>query len=1453
MSHREVSVRAARSLTARLALVVGLSLPFAASAGAQLQWRTGTSAIPPKLTADGLRDSLAALSARDAEAPRRVIVHLDHAISDAERRQFEQSGLNLLSYLGENAYFASFNRAALDAEALVATGAIDSTEQILPRYKLHPDLVAGVVQPWMVIDANAGEAADKQSAPTLEDQKNGPTVAVYVQFHKDVDAETVGADAVRRHGGEVRTVVEAARMVVAHIPMSQVSALADEDVVQNIEPPLPGFVELNAENRALTGANTIQAAPYSLNGSGVDVLIYDGGQIRATHQDLTPRVTAGDTAAVSDHSTHVAGTVGGTGAASGGNNRGMAPGVRKIISYAFEQPGGLTPGFLYTNPGDFIADYTAAINTHGADLSNNSIGTNTAPNGYDCNWEGDYGLMSELIDQMVRGSITGSPFRVCWANGNERQGSQRCGAQFHTTAPPSCAKNHIAVGSVNSNDDSNSSFTSWGPADDGRMKPDVSAPGCQVGGDGGVTSCSSSGDTAYAVKCGTSMATPTLTGLSAIVLQDYRSLYPSRPDPRNSFLKTLFAHTAVDLGNPGPDNQFGYGSVRIVPAIDLLRSGNFAEDSVSQGGVYGAIVIVQPGDPELKVTLAWDDFQGTGNMIPQLVNDLDLVVRSPSNVRAFPWTLGGLANPSAPAVRTSENHIDNIEQVFVQNPEPGAWSIEVRGTTVPSGPQPFSLTGTPFLVNCSTRGVASLDNAVYPCSDTVAIRVSDCDLNTSDAVVDTVTVNLASNSEPGGEMVVLTETAAQSAEFRANVAISTTDSSGVLHVGNGDTITLTYIDANDGFGGINVPVVVTASVDCAPPVITDVVAANVQPRSATITFTTNEPATGAASYGTSCGSLSGNASSSTRTTTHSINLTGLQTNTTYSFTVRATDDAGNLGTNDNGGTCFTFSTPEVPDFFTELFDTANPHDLDFKSTTFIPAGGVDGYTACTETITSLPVDPTSHTGITFPSTQDDQFVQLTVSGGQSVKLYGTSYTNVYVGSNGYLTFTAGDTDYTETFADHFDTPRISGLFNDLDPGQAGVVRWAQLADSFVVTWVGVTHHNGSNSNTFQIRMFFDGAINISSTAVADSDGLTGLSRGVGLDPDFFESDISAYGACGPRPPVASNGSATTAVATAAEVLLEATDDGLPAQPLTYKIVTLPAHGMLRTSGGAAVTSVPFTLPDNYVRYAPLGVYQGGDSFQFRANDGGVSPEGGDSNLGTIDVTVGGPQPVLSFLTDDTDPSWTAEGSWAFGHPTGAGSHNHDPSNGFTGSNVLGYNLAGDYTSSMPERHITSGPINLSGVTNTQISFQRWLGIESATYDHAYLKISTDAVNWTTLFSHTGAALNPTAWSEVSYDASAVADNQAVVYLRFTMGVTDPSVTYPGWNIDDIVISGSVPLSPCDGDVNFDGQVTLGDIAVVIQGWASQAAAIRDGDANYDGAVGLPDIAVVIQHWAQICP
>src|SRR5262249_1183393 len=192
---------------------------------------------------------------------------------------------------------------------------------------------------------------------------------------------------------------------------------------------------------------------------------------------------------------------------------------------------------------------------------------------------------------------------------------------------------------------------------------------------------------------------------------------------------------------------------------------------------------------------------------------------------------------------------------------------------------------------------------------------------------------------------------------------------------------------------------------------------------------------------------------------------------------------------------------------TELFD-ASDNDLDNTEILFTPDPGISKYKGCAFGISSLPTDPTGGTVITtWTGTADDGNALVTLSGGSTVKLYGTSYGSFYVGTNGYITFGAGDTTYVESLSAHFSMPRVAALFNDLNPGAGGTVSYKQLGDRIAVTWLNVFHYSTTNPNTFQIEMYFDGRITLSYLTITDTDGLAGLSQGLGLSPDFSETDL----------------------------------------------------------------------------------------------------------------------------------------------------------------------------------------------------------------------------------------------------------------------------------------------------------------------------------------------------------
>ena len=200
------------------------------------------------------------------------------------------------------------------------------------------------------------------------------------------------------------------------------------------------------------------------------------------------------------------------------------------------------------------------------------------------------------------------------------------------------------------------------------------------------------------------------------------------------------------------------------------------------------------------------------------------------------------------------------------------------------------------------------------------------------------------------------------------------------------------------------------------------------------------------------------------------------------------------------------SPPPVPGYFTEQFSSGeDSFDLSNSSIMFKPAADGTSYSAYLQEIIQLPTDPVG--GIELALGDDDyEFVKL--SNQATVSIFGSSFPSFYAGSNGYITFTEGDNDYSETLSDHFDTMRISGLFNDLNSSGDGLVSWKQLADRVVVTWEKVLEYGSNNSNTFQIEMYFDGKIQLSWLGIGAENGIVGLSDGLGVPEDFEETNFS---------------------------------------------------------------------------------------------------------------------------------------------------------------------------------------------------------------------------------------------------------------------------------------------------------------------------------------------------------
>jgi len=213
---------------------------------------------------------------------------------------------------------------------------------------------------------------------------------------------------------------------------------------------------------------------------------------------------------------------------------------------------------------------------------------------------------------------------------------------------------------------------------------------------------------------------------------------------------------------------------------------------------------------------------------------------------------------------------------------------------------------------------------------------------------------------------------------------------------------------------------------------------------------------------------------------------------------------------------------------------------------------------------------------------------------------------------------------------------------------------------------------------------------------------------------------------------------------------------------------------------------------------------------------------------SVDLTVG--VPTVQYSWDmNTNPGWATEGLWAYGQPTGGGGQygNPDPTSGHTGSNVYGYNLSGDYENSMPQRFLTTAAIDCSNLSSVSFKFWRWLGVETSSYDHAYLHVSNTGSTWVELWANTD-YVEENSWSQHEFDISTVADGESTVYLRWTMGTTDSSWQYCGWNLDDVEIWAiAISEETCD-----DGILNQGEDKIDCGGPCPACNCLVDGDCLF---------------------
>ena len=610
------------------------------TAWAQREVRFGQHRYTPPASTDALYAPSRSAATRGQH---QLLLQFRQLPTADERKQLSNKGIRLYGYYGSNTFMASVDQRRVQRGPRF--GNIVAAFEMRAEWKVSAQLAEGRV-PAHALSAGGQLLVQVHYLPTMAEA--------------DVKA------ALRALG--LRAVRLDSRFFTLHMQLSRADMvrLAQQPWVQAIKPtPAPQQL-YNRQGRGVIGADVLgsgaEVRGRGLTGRGVRVGIWDGNV--AHHPDYGSRLHQQEFEMSIEesggHGMHVAGTVAGAGLLNPAA-MGMAP-EADFYTYNFNvHSNGLHP----------FEEMFDARERFGISITQNSYGVymdnfcdDVSPLVYDAFGE-DLGL--DLVACMHPTMLH------LFAAGNEQQS---CSFQYGSSTAR--LKNALIVGAVD-NFGRMANFSSWGPMDDGRLLPTVCAKGEAV--------FSTMPNGSYGNMDGTSMATPGASGLMALLVERYRQLNGGE-EPLSALLRAVAANTADDRGEPGPDYQYGYGILNGGRAAETLESGWFSVGSLAQGDADAEYSISVPaGTKRLRVMLAWTDTISAHDYYhgePALVNDLDLTVNG-----LQPWILDKDC-PECPAVQGRDT-LNNIEQVTIDNPSAGDYTVKVSAARVVSSSQQYAI------------------------------------------------------------------------------------------------------------------------------------------------------------------------------------------------------------------------------------------------------------------------------------------------------------------------------------------------------------------------------------------------------------------------------------------------------------------------------------------------------------------------------------------------------------------------------------------------------------------------------------------------------------------------------------------------------------------------------------------------------------------------------------------
>ncbi len=462
----------------------------------------------------------------------------------------------------------------------------------------------------------------------------------------------------------------------------------------------------------------------SLEGENMNIGVWDEESVRGTHQEfednqvvpqsrvIYPEFPGGFFGPISDHATHVAGTLMGKGVDT--RAKGMAP-KANLRSY------------------DWTIDDTEALNeaSNGLLVSNHSYGVPIFSSGTQQVTAANIGAYTSNARTWDEVAFSSPYYLAVNSAGNEGTSTYTggLGNGYDKLTGNKTAKNNLVVANANPTLNpsgvlvilSINSGSSQGPTDDFRIKPDISGDGTSV------FSSFSGADNAYSTISGTSMASPNVAG-TCLLLQEYYNQLNSN-FMRAATLKGLVCHTAIDGGNKvGPDPVFGWGLLNAEDAANAIKDDNdgtatINELTLNNSGTY-TYQFSSTGTGPISATICWTDPAGATSsspsnvLTPRLVNDLDLRLEDSGSLVSMPWKLDN-TNVAAAAIK-GDNNVDNIERIDIATSVAGNYTLTVTHKgTLTNGSQAFSLilTGANLTLGVSDKLISNVTVWPNPTND----------------------------------------------------------------------------------------------------------------------------------------------------------------------------------------------------------------------------------------------------------------------------------------------------------------------------------------------------------------------------------------------------------------------------------------------------------------------------------------------------------------------------------------------------------------------------------------------------------------------------------------------------------------------------------------------------------------------------------------------------------------